>query len=94
MLMRGLSACKRKGKAPDESSKKARVDIPIFMAPISAMGAPEITPEIEVPPIVEFGTTIEAAILRCHRALVPRPKFQSLPPEGRKRLEKRRPKGP
>ncbi|KAG1363511.1 hypothetical protein COCNU_11G003380 [Cocos nucifera] len=53
MLMRGLPACKRKEKALEESSKKVRVDIPISVAPISAMGAPEIALEVKVSPAIE-----------------------------------------
>ncbi|KAG1327646.1 hypothetical protein COCNU_01G015800 [Cocos nucifera] len=60
MLMRGLLACKRKGKAPGESSKRAWVNIPIPTIPVSYMGAPEIAPKIEVPPAFELGLAAEA----------------------------------
>ncbi|KAG1338707.1 hypothetical protein COCNU_04G010130 [Cocos nucifera] len=56
ILTKGLYAQKRKGKASDESSKRAKVDTPSSMTPTTVVVAFVVIEGTEVVPTVEVGT--------------------------------------
>ncbi|EHA8587343.1 hypothetical protein COCNU_scaffold001936G000020 [Cocos nucifera] len=57
MLSKGLQAHKRKGKLPNEASKKARVATPCSAIPITATAARKIPNDAEVAPVAEVVAT-------------------------------------
>ncbi|KAG1366997.1 putative ensconsin-like [Cocos nucifera] len=84
MLSKGLPARKRTWKASSESLRKARVDIPISVAPVSVMGIPKIYPKVEIPPTIESKPIID--VVEPSMLLSPPTKIQVLePPLGRKK---------
>ncbi|EHA8586305.1 putative ensconsin-like [Cocos nucifera] len=99
ILSKGLQACKRKGTASGETSKKAKMDVPSSVVPanvdftIGTAVVAEVASTIKVPPMVEAPPTVEVArssVLSC-----PFVKAQILegPSQGEKGAEKKRAKG-
>ncbi|EHA8586386.1 putative ensconsin-like [Cocos nucifera] len=88
MLAKGLQAHKRKGKAPGEGSKRARVDIPSSVTPTNATTALKVADGIKVVPTVEVDATGGAVVPPTSSSPPTKVQVSELPIEGEKR-EKR-----